>query len=258
MTKNGKTYHYILTVQDVFSRCVWLRPLTKKTSHQVARKLSKLYSEVGSPRVIQSDNGGEFKKAVEKLCHTLGIKIIRGSPYHPQPQGKVERSHRSLRRKIAFGLLRFSKVGVNWASKIREYQTLIKQTDSPEFCLSHSKRKKEIRSHISNLKELRWLPVKEYLYYRDAVMPFKCLTGCAPGYLSTQFIRRCDVTNRRTRSSQMLNIPRFRTASGQRTFYYRAVTLWNTLSNDLKLCESVDQFKRRLRSRLLSNFCTSA
>ena len=63
VTKNGKTYHYILTVQDIFSRYLWLRPLTKKTSHQVARKLSKLYSEVGPPRVIQSDNGGEFKKS---------------------------------------------------------------------------------------------------------------------------------------------------------------------------------------------------
>ena len=49
-------------------------------------------------------------------------------------------------------------------------------------------------------------------------MSFKCLTGCASGYLSTQFIRRCDVTNRRTRSSQMLNIPRFRTACGQSLF----------------------------------------
>ena len=113
--------------------------------------------------------------------------------------------------------------------------------------------------HVSPaLKELRWLPVKEHLYYRDAVMSFKCLTGCAPEYLSTQFIRRGDVTNRRTRSSQMLNIPRFRTASGQRSFCYRAVTLWNSLSNDLKLCESVNVFKRRLRSRLLSNLSTSA
>ena len=108
--------------------------------------------------------------------------------------------------------------------------------------------------HVSPiLAELHWLSVNEHLYYRDAVMSFKSLTGCAPGYLSTQFIRRCDVTNRRTRSSQMLNIPRFRTASGQRTFYYRAVTLWNSLSDDLKLCESVNVFKRRLKSRLLSN-----
>ena len=126
VTKNGKTYHYILTVQDVFSRYLWLRPLTRKTSHQVARKLSKLYSEVGPLRVIQSDNGDEFK-AVEKLCQTLGIKIIRGSPYHPQSQGKVERSHRSLRKNISFDLLRFSKVGVNWASKLREYQKILNE-----------------------------------------------------------------------------------------------------------------------------------
>ena len=112
--------------------------------------------------------------------------------------------------------------------------------------------------HVSpTLKELRWLLVKEHLYYGDAIMPFKCLTGCAPGYLSTQFIRRCDVTNRSMRSSQMLNIPRFRTASGQRTFFYRAVTLWNSLSNDLKFCEAVNVFKRSLRSRLLSNFSSS-
>ena len=130
---------------------------------------------------------------------------------------------------------------------------------SPEFCLPHSKWKKEIRSHISGFKEtVLAVPVKEHLYYGDAIMSFKCLTGCAPGYLSTQFIRRGDVTNRRTRSSQMLNIPRFRTVSGQRSFCYRAVTLWNSLSNDLKLCESVNVFKHHLRSRLLSNVSTSA
>ena len=50
----------------------------------------------------------------------------------------------------------------------------------------------------------------------------------------------------------------FRTASGQRSFCYRALTLWNSLSNDLKLCESVNVFKRRLRSRLLSNLSNSA
>ena len=36
--------------------------------------------------------------------------------------------------------------------------------------------------HVSPiLKELCWLPVKENIYYRDAVMSFNCLTGCAPG-----------------------------------------------------------------------------
>ena len=54
---------------------------------------------------------------------------MRGSPYHPQSKGKVERSHRSLRKKISFDLLRFSKVGVgvNWASKLREYKKILNE-----------------------------------------------------------------------------------------------------------------------------------
>lgn len=127
VSKNGKTYKYILTVQDVFSRYLWLRPLTGKSSKLVARELNKLYTEVGPPRVIQSDNGGEFKQAVDLLCKSLGVKIIRGSPYHPQSQGKVERSHRSLRKKINFDLINFSKVGVNWVSKLMEYQKVLNE-----------------------------------------------------------------------------------------------------------------------------------
>jgi len=57
--------------------------------------------EVGPPKVLQADNGGEFKKGVEKLCKSLAVKIVRSSPYHAQSQGKVERSHRALRKTIA-------------------------------------------------------------------------------------------------------------------------------------------------------------
>ena len=84
------------------------------------------------------------------------------------------------------------------------------------------------------LKQLRWLPVRQQLFYRDAIMAFKCMTGRAPEYLSEKFIKRCEVTNRKNRNSQMLNIPLFRTSSGQRTFYYRTVTLWNSLQQELE------------------------
>ena len=73
------------------------------------------------------------------------------------------------------------------------------------------------------LKRLSWLPVKEYIFYRQAVMAFKCITGQAPKYLTDQFITREQVSNRRTRSSQRLNLPLFRTASGHRTLYYRTI-----------------------------------
>ena len=49
----GETYNYILTVQDIFSRYVWLRPLTRKTSKAVGRELYNIYVELGPPRAIQ-------------------------------------------------------------------------------------------------------------------------------------------------------------------------------------------------------------
>ena len=90
---NGQTFQYILTVQDVFSCFLWLRPFSSKASKEVASALADLYMEVGPPKVLQGDNRGEFKKAAQKLCEKLAVKILRGSPYHPQSQGKVERSH---------------------------------------------------------------------------------------------------------------------------------------------------------------------
>lgn len=124
---HGRTFQYILTVQDIFSRYIWLRPLTGKGSKQVAKELEELYSEVGPPKVLQCDNGGEFKKAVEHLCRKLEVKIIRSSPYHPQSQGKVERSHRTLHKKIMYDLGHMSKVGVNWVSQLREYQKILNE-----------------------------------------------------------------------------------------------------------------------------------
>ena len=96
------SYRYVLSVIDVFSRFVWLRPVSKKSSRNIADALQSIYLEHGPPHVIQCDQGGEFKGAVIEICRKLQIKVIRSSPYHPQSQGKVERSHRALRSKIAY------------------------------------------------------------------------------------------------------------------------------------------------------------
>ena len=93
--------------------------------------------DVGPPKVLQSDNGGEFMKCVADLCKALHIKIIKGSPYHPQSQGKVERSHRSLRKKVAFDMAHLSKTGVNWVKQLKEYQKL-QNEESMEALHNHS------------------------------------------------------------------------------------------------------------------------
>ena len=118
-------------------------------------------------------------------------------------------------------------------------------TKYSELCCSNCDQYAQIWSHHTSFK--RWLPVATQLYFRNAIMAFKCLTSCVPEYLSSQFIKRGDISGRTTRNSQMLNIPLFKTASGQRTFYYRIVSIWNSMDCSLKTLESKSAFKFNLR-----------
>ena len=77
-------------------------------------------------------------------------------------------------------------------------------------------------------------------------------------HLTSQFTTREQVTKRTTRSGQKLNIPLFKTASGQRTFYYRTIGLWNNLDPFLKSSRSVQVFKRILKNKLLDNFVNTS
>ena len=62
---------------------------------------------------------------------------------------------------------------------------------------------------------------------------------------------------RTTRSSQMLNIPLFKTASGQRTFYYRTVSIWNSMDSYFRTLKSVSAFKYNMKRKLVKDFIDS-
>ena len=40
------------------------------------------------------------------------------------------------------------------------------------------------------LRAMQWLPIRQQLYYRNAVMAFNCVTGCAPDSFNAQTFRR--------------------------------------------------------------------
>jgi hypothetical protein len=84
------------------------------------------------------------------------------------------------------------------------------------------------------LREIRCLPLEEHLKYRETLITYKCMNGLAPPYLSKLFIKRNEIHDLNTRNNKALHIPQHKTVSGQRTFYYRAVKLWNDLDEDLK------------------------
>jgi len=88
---------------------------------------------------------------------------------------------------------------------------------------------------------LVWLPVKTNLYYRDAILTFKCMTGHAPECLTFQFITRGHVSRRITRNFRQLNIPLFKTVTGQKTFYHRL------------RCFHLEQYE--LKTETMRNYC---
>ena len=103
---------------DTFSRFLILRPLENKSAVSVARTLKQVFADQGAPKIVQCDQGMEFKGPVTKLLENKGIKIIRSRPYHPQSQGKIERAHRELKKKIAFATA--SRKGFNWAAELHK------------------------------------------------------------------------------------------------------------------------------------------
>jgi hypothetical protein len=71
--------------------------------------------------------------------------------------------------------------------------------------------------------------------------------------LFTYNVKRSELHSRQTRNNNQLDIPLFRTVSGQRTFYYRAVKIWNSLENELREIQSLRLFKRKLKTYFLDS-----
>ena len=122
---DGNTYRYILSIMDLFSRYIWLRPLKTKEAREVAHTTAKcIFMEWGTPCRVQTDQGNEFKGEFKRLCEELNIQLITSSPHHPQSQGKDEHSHQTWKSKIKYDYL---KVKTNWVESLPEYQNLYNQ-----------------------------------------------------------------------------------------------------------------------------------
>ena len=56
-TTDGNNYKYIMSVIDMFSWFVFLRPLQLTESAEVVEHLLDIYNEHGPPDILQSDQG---------------------------------------------------------------------------------------------------------------------------------------------------------------------------------------------------------
>jgi transposase InsO family protein len=92
---------FCLVLVDVFSGFVMLRALKDKSARTVANELFSIFSIIGVPRILQSDNGTEFRNEVLRALTTLlGVPHRFITEYNPRADGKVERLVRTVKQTI--------------------------------------------------------------------------------------------------------------------------------------------------------------
>ena len=110
------------------------------------------------------------------------------------------------------------------------------------------------RAHITPiLKSLHWLPVSFRIDFKILLLVFKSLHGNAPAYMSA--MTEWYVPNRPLRSADtgLLTVPDANTKTyGEAAFRFYGPNLWNSLPEILRVTNSVDIFKRNLKTYLFS------
>ena len=83
-------YWCILVICDYATRYPEAFPLRRISARPIAQALLQLFSRVGIPQEVLTDQGTAFlSKTLKQVYSLLGIKGIRTTPYHPQTDGLV-------------------------------------------------------------------------------------------------------------------------------------------------------------------------
>ena len=101
------------------------------------------------------------------------------------------------------------------------------------------------------LRELQWPSVKRQLEVRDVTLLYKIINGLAPAYLANKIRKRSDLHNYSTKHKDQLHSPFCRTTTAQRSFFYRSINIWNSLSYSTN-SESLSNFKNNIKRELFN------
>ena len=105
-------YRYILVICDYATRYPEAFPLRNTKARQVANSLLQLFSRMGVPKEILTDQGTNFtSKTLRQVYSLLGIRGIKTTPYHPQTDGMVERFNQTLKSMLRKFV---SESGADW------------------------------------------------------------------------------------------------------------------------------------------------
>ena len=98
-----------------------------------------------------------------------------------------------------------------------------------------------------------WLPVRQRIQYKVAVLTRKVRMTVAPNYLSQHLVQHVDTRQTRSTALPLLTIPRTNTEFARRSYSYSASFIWNSLPGDVLNCNSEHTFKKHLKTFLFNS-----
>ena len=111
-----------------------------------------------------------------------------------------------------------------------------------------------------DLIKLHWLPIRQRISFKTLILTFKCISGDAPVYLRD--LIKVKVPERNLRSSEAIQLqppsdfPRTK-RYGERAFMHSAPCLWNALPRNIRKCNLLSSFKKKLKMHLFKKFLKS-
>ena len=89
---------FVLVICDYATRYPEAIPLRSVDAEHVAEQLVQVFSRVGIPQEIMSDQGTNFMSTLlAEMYRLLNVQRLRTTPYHPQCNGLVERFNQTLK-----------------------------------------------------------------------------------------------------------------------------------------------------------------
>ena len=94
---SSKNNCYLLVVQDYYTKWAEAIPLQDQKAVTITNELIKVFSRLGIPEILHSDQGRNFESTVlAQTLNAFGLTKSRTTAYHSECDGMVERFNRTL------------------------------------------------------------------------------------------------------------------------------------------------------------------
>ena len=99
--KSEKQNQYVIVVVDMLTKFVHAKATETQQSFVLVEFLKEIFMYTGVPKTVQSDQGRNLlSEEFEEFLGSKNIEHRYSSPYHPETNGQMERTNRTLGQTI--------------------------------------------------------------------------------------------------------------------------------------------------------------